>query len=257
VHSDVLDDRVMPTEPEYGERTEGSALGGVLSTLVVVGTVVAAFVAFHPAYDVDTVRRLFSQMDVSVPGASQAASGDGTFAYAMTQSDGVSPVGFDPCQTIEIVINPSNAPEGYSDMVDTAVANTAGATGLSMNVVGESDDRTFSLRGPDLPVIVAWADEDEVPELAGDVRGLGGSTSLSFGGQRRYVSGMVVIDTDDGRFDLGDRVAQGIMDHEFAHLVGLGHVDDFGELMNPTPSRVSYGPGDLEGLANLGNIECQ
>lgn len=252
----MLDDGVMPTEPEYGQRSEGSALGGVFSTLVVVGTVIAAFVAFHPSYDVDSVRRLFSHMDVAVPGASQASRGDGTFAYAMTQSDGVSPVGFDPCHSIEIVINPRNAPDGYADMVDTAVASTVGATGLSMEVVGESDDRTFSLRGPEMPVLVAWADEGEVPELAGDVRGLGGSTSLSLGGQRRYVSGMVVIDTDDGAFDLGGRVAQGIMDHEFAHLVGLGHVDDSGELMHPTPSRLSYGPGDLEGLANLGDIAC-
>lgn len=247
----------MPTEPEYGDRSEGSALGGAFTTLVVVGTVIAAFVAFNPSYDMDTVRRLFSQMDVSVAGASQASDGDGTFAYAMTQADGVEPVGFDPCQTIEIVINPRNAPDEYAEMVDTAIEHTAGATGLTMEVVGESDDRTFSLRGPDLPVIVAWADEDEVPELQGDVRGLGGSTSLSFGSERRYVSGMVVIDTDDGSFDLGARISQGILDHEFGHLVGLGHVDDSGELMNPTPSQLSYGPGDLEGLANLGDIECQ
>lgn len=253
----MLDDRVMPTEPEYGKRSEGSALGGALTTLVVVGSVIGAFLAFHPSYDTDMVRRLFSQMDVPAPGASRTSTGEGTFAYAMTQSDGVSPVGFDPCSTIEIVINPLYAPDGYADMVDTAVANTANATGIDMEVVGESDDRTFSLRGPDLPVIVAWADEDEVPELAGDVRGLGGSTSLSYGGDRRYISGSVVIDTDDGGFDLGGRVAQGILNHEFAHLVGLGHVDDRGELMNPTPSQLSYGPGDLEGLASLGDIECQ
>lgn len=247
----------MPTEPEYGDRRDGSALGGALSTLVVVGTVITAFVAFHPAYNFDTVRQIFSQMDVPVAGASRASDGDGTFAYAMTQADGVEPVGFDPCQTVEIVINPRNAPDEYAHMVDTAIEHTAGATGLTMKVIGESDDRTFSLRGPDMPVIVAWADEDEVPELQGDVRGLGGSTSLSFGGQRRYVSGMVVIDTDDGSFDLGGRVAQGILDHEFGHLVGLGHVDDSGELMNPTPRKLSYGPGDLEGLANLGTIPCQ
>ncbi len=253
----MSDDRVMPTEPEYGERTQGSALSGLFSTLFVVGTVLAGFVAFHPAYDVDTFRRLLSDADRTQSSTMPVRSGEGNFVYAMTQRDGVSPVGFDPCSPIEIVINPQGAPDGYADLVGTAVARTANATGLTMNVVGETDDRNFSLRNTGEPVVVAWADQDEVPQLAGDVRGLGGSTSIQQGGQRGYVSGMVVIDTDGAAFDLGGQVSQAILDHEFGHLVGLGHVDDAGELMNPTPSRLSYGPGDLEGLANLGDIACR
>ena len=47
------------------------------------------------------------------------------------------------------------------------------------------------------------------------------------------------------------------MDHEFGHLVGLGHVDDPDEIMNKHGVRVStYGPGDLEGLARIGSIDC-
>ncbi|MGB7450233.1 MAG: hypothetical protein WA892_14050 [Ornithinimicrobium sp.] len=247
----------MPTEPEYGQRAEGSALSGVFTTLVVVGAVIAGFIAWHPAYDLNTLRRLAADTGVVQPSpVTPPTSGEGTFEYAMTQPDGTSPVGFDPCRAIDIVVNPQGAPEGYADMVDTSVRRTSEATGLTMSVVGETSDRAFTTRGPGDPVVVAWADSEEVPELAGDVRGLGGSTAMRTGGTRRYVSGIVVIDTDSSAFDLGGRVSQAILDHEFGHLVGLGHVDDAGELMNPTPTRLSYGPGDLEGLASLGRIEC-
>ncbi|MGB3257028.1 MAG: hypothetical protein WBG89_09655 [Ornithinimicrobium sp.] len=247
----------MPTEPEYGERAESSGLSGLFGTLFVVGTVIAGFVTFHPSYDVDTFRRIFTDLGETTPTSGQVRSGEGSFAFAMTQQDGVSPVGFDPCQPIEIVVNPLHAPQGYAEMVDTAVERTSEASGLDLTVVGETDDRNFSQRGPGDPAIVAWADEDEVTDLAGDVRGIGGSTSIQQWGERRYVSGMVVIDTEGATFDLGGRVAQAVLDHEFAHLVGLGHVDDSGELMNPRPTRLSYGPGDLEGLASLGAIECR
>ncbi|MGB3186728.1 MAG: hypothetical protein WBB15_12765 [Ornithinimicrobium sp.] len=246
----------MPTEPEYGPRSEASAISGVFSTMVVVGAVIAGFIAWHPDYDVDTFTRLVSDRAGQAPSVTPPASGEGTFSYALTQPDGVSPVGFDPCSPIELVINPQGAPSDYAEMVDDALTTTSAATGLTFTVLGTTEDRNFTSRGPGDPVIVAWADSDEVPELAGDVRGLGGSTSIQRSGQRRYVSGMVVIDTDGSTFDLGGRVAQAILDHEFGHLVGLGHVDDPGELMNPMPSRLSYGPGDLEGLANLGNIAC-
>ena len=41
--------------------------------------------------------------------------------------------------------------------------------------------------------------------------------------------------------------------HELGHLMGLGHVRTRGELMHPAGGGVvDFGPGDLEGLRQLG-----
>ena len=49
-----------------------------------------------------------------------------------------------------------------------------------------------------------------------------------------------------------------ILLHELGHLVGLDHVDDWTELMHGggEPNIIDFGPGDLTGLARLGQGEC-
>ena len=55
-----------------------------------------------------------------------------------------------------------------------------------------------------------------------------------------------------------DEVRQGIVDHEFGHLVGLGHVDDRRQLMHEHGgTNMAYGNGDLAGLAALGSVACR
>ena len=53
--------------------------------------------------------------------------------------------------------------------------------------------------------------------------------------------------------------ARAVVLHELGHLVGLGHVDAAGELMQPQggPEITDWGPGDREGLAALGGSECR
>jgi hypothetical protein len=46
-----------------------------------------------------------------------------------------------------------------------------------------------------------------------------------------------------------------VLMHEFAHLIGLGHVTDKQQLMAPAISPITdYGAGDLAGLARLGQL---
>ncbi len=180
----------------------------------------------------------------------------GTYAFMSTQpgTDDV-PVTYDPCETIRIVVNEERAPRNADEVLDDALAEMEDLTGLSFSVEGTTDDEPLSndigSDGDRRPVQISWSDADSVPELAGDVAGLGGSTWVEEDGFRQFVTGDVVLDAEDLE-QLGDDYTRTVMLHELGHLVGLAHVDDLGELMHPFASGQDWGPGDLTGLAALG-----
>lgn len=243
--------------PSRDRRTTGRALLGLLITALLLGGIVA----FAPGEEMGAVRRAIGMDEERSGVMPEDEWGRGSFEFSMTQRGSEEPVGYDPCGVIEVEINPENAPDDYRDLVDTAIQHTSDASGLRFEVVGETDRRDFDLEEPDRrPVLVAWSDEDEVPELEGDVAGLGGSVAGDLGtGSLSYVTGIVVLDTDvfDGVPLYDSSGDQAIVDHEFGHLVGLGHVDDIDELMAAeNTGRTTYGPGDREGLARLGLIDC-
>jgi hypothetical protein len=111
------------------------------------------------------------------------------------------------------------------------------------------------------PVLVAWSDAEEVPELAGDVAGLGGSARVTRPNQEWLVTGSVILDGEDlsemiQRRD-GRELVTAIVMHEFGHLLGLNHVADRGQLMyDRNIGQKVFGQGDRAGLATLGSGEC-
>lgn len=236
-------------------------LPAAISTLALV-VVVAVFIALHPSHEANQIRHLLGFGPERILPAPDLPPDTGSYTFLQMQPNGRGPVGYDPCIQIEVEVNPSGAPENHHDLVVTALERTSAATGLSFTLVGTTD------REPDLeskdrsrrPVLVAWATEDEQPKLSGEVAGFAGSaTSRSRSGNLYYTHGWVVLDIDV--FDnpsVTQRQLQSIVDHEFGHLVGLGHVDDANELMHPTNSReTGFGPGDLRGLAELGRVPCE
>ena len=243
-------------------RTSGGALPGLL----IAGLVVVGAIAFSPSAEFEEARGLLGLGEERRGTAPNAPRGVGSYRFSMTQPGSDEPVGYDPCEPIRVVHNPQNAPANAQELLETAIRHTEEATGLRFELAGTSDQRNFLERYAGFtrrsePVLVGWATGEEVPELAGDVAGLGGSTALELRGRMEYVTGTVVLDQEVFD-DLDDdpeaqAVAQGIVDHEFGHLVGLNHVDDPRELMHQEQAGVtSYGPGDLEGLARLGSIRC-
>lgn len=203
---------------------------------------------------------------VASEGETRTLPGGGSYAFLQTQADGETPVAYDPCTPVRLVVNERLAPDDADAVLERAVAEVREASGLDVRVVGRTDDPPQShLDDPEdgdgwRPVQVSWTDADEVEELEGRVAGLGGSTWIERDGVRRYVTGEVMLDApdlvdDDGG---GGEVATGVLMHELAHVLGLDHVDDDGELMAAvnTTGRVSFGPGDLAGLARLGAIRC-
>lgn len=202
--------------------------------------------------------------------AGPQADTSGAYAFLAHQpGDPREPVAYSPCTPIRVQVNPDGGPADAVTLVQQAMARVATATGLRFEYAGASTDRPQwrSAYLPDLaeagtPVLVSWATPQEVPELAGAVAGIGGSVWVGVaGGTRRYVTGAVTLDT--GAFEeLGTRPdaraeEEAIVLHEFGHLVGLGHVDDPGELMyRHNIGRTDFGPGDLAGLALLGQGSC-
>jgi hypothetical protein len=118
------------------------------------------------------------------------------------------------------------------------------------------------------PVLIAWETTAEEPiftELKGEgtVLGRAGSESVSVGGSDyTYVSGQLELNAPALKSLIKQESlaqARGTIEHELGHIVGLDHIEDSTQLMNPTDSAGlnSYQIGDLNGLALLGQGACQ
>lgn len=232
---------------------------GIIALIVVAAVTVSAVFAMQPQLFPDRVHELLGTSPERLLPAREIPSGPGEFSFMATQPDTGEPVGYSPCEAIEVAINPDGAPEDYQQLVERAMEHTSQATGLQFELVGTTTDRDFENMGMDDPVLVMWADDTEVPDLEGDIAGVGGSFRVSAygGGTERYVTGFVILDRDAYEQMRSGDIRQSIVDHEFGHLVGLGHVDDPRQLMHERGGFVTgYGEGDLAGLAELGAIDC-
>lgn len=233
-------------------RSGGGGCGSALAMLVIISLVIAGVVAVSPTLGFDNIRRTVVPDPLhGVPG-----SGGEGYSFMVLAPDG-DPVTWGCDRPVEIVVNPQGAPEGYADLVAGAVARVEEAGGFDLEVVGTTDDRDFVDREPG-PVLLGWADETEVPELAGRTAGLGGSVyATGPAGDGRAVGGMVVIDTDLPRGWFRGVDEQAIIAHELLHVLGLGHTEREGELMMAeTSGQSEIGPGDRAGLAALQEAAC-
>ena len=121
-------------------------------------------------------------------GAPPAVAPAGSFGFLVTQDGSDEPVTYSPCQPIHLVVNTRTAVPGHEQLLEEAIEEVSRASGLRFIIDGETD-RVPEKRGPKPqsngsgwePVLVAWSDDEEVPELGGDVAGIGGSTSLAKG----------------------------------------------------------------------------
>lgn len=231
----------------------GSGCGGLLATLLVMAMVISGVVWLSPNLDLGNVRntvRTHDDLD-GVPG-----SGGEGYSFISTTSSG-APLTWACEARIEVLVNPEGAPDGYADLVASAVATVGEATSFSLVVAGETDDRDFLERGRG-PVLLGWADEDEVAQLAGATAGIGGASYVTGpNGGGRAVGGMVVLDRDLPRGFFGGIDEEVVLVHELLHVLGLGHTDDPEQLMaaEHTGQR-GLGDGDLSGLAALEAAAC-
>ncbi|MFE7631576.1 matrixin family metalloprotease [Kocuria sp. NPDC057446] len=177
-------------------------------------------------------------------------------------------VAYDPCRPVRVVVRPDDAPPGGEQLIEEAIGAISAATGLQFVDAGTTTEAPSSRREPYqpdrygrqwAPILIAWSDAEEHPDLAGDVAGRGGSTARNVdAGPFVYVTGQVVLDAPSltSMMERPDQVRAVIM-HELAHVVGLDHVDDPGQLMyGDNVGLTDFAPGDRAGLAKLGAGTC-
>lgn len=188
----------------------------------------------------------------------EPGSGGEGYTFTAVQPDGVSPVTWPCAGTIPVEVNSERAPDGFSALLESAVTRINEASGFTFEVVGETGDRDFFDRGAG-PVLLGFADADEVEPLAGPTAGVGGLvySALSSSTPRTAVGGMVVLDDEAFGGRMSDATAEAIVIHELAHVLGLGHTDARGQLMRETNTyQVDFGDGDRAGLTALREHAC-
>lgn len=208
----------------------------------------------------------------------------GPHSFLQLQPDQATPVAYDPCRPIHYVTRPGGPPEG-DVLVRESIAAVSAATGLRFVDDGTTDEGPSDTRSPyqpDVygerwaPVLLTWSDPVESPRLGeispeapqANPAAYAGSIAVGLPGaadvdpEKVFVTGSVTLDAADltrmTEGQDGRARARAVIQHEIAHLVGLGHVDDDAQLMFPTINSniTGFNDGDLEGLASLGQGAC-
>ena len=286
-HEDLLEQRRQEDRRQRRGGRRGRGRLKAVAVLVVFAVATAAAIRFRDIgprsaapwtgeHDPAPVQEVLGQRPTPTPPpidvhpTPPAVRTSGSFAFVAQQPGSAQPVGYDPCRPIAVVVNNRTMPAGAETLVAEALRLVRGATGLTLSIEGPTTEKPSTRRPPFqperygdrwAPVLIAWSDPGESPELAGGVGGYGGSVRTQSAEREVFVSGAISLDGPqladilDGQD--GHARARAVVLHELGHVVGLAHVQDEGEIMNPTGGDVtSYQAGDRSGLAQLGALPC-
>ncbi|MFC7573176.1 hypothetical protein ACFQX8_12580 [Klenkia terrae] len=112
-------------------------------------------------------------------GTPPTAPDSDVYAFVAEQADGVTPVAYDPCRPVAVVLSTDGAPEGAEAMLVDALARMTAVTGLQFRYDGPTDEVPGGGRAayqPDrygdrwAPVVVGWRTPSRSPAWPGTSR---------------------------------------------------------------------------------------
>jgi len=153
-----------------------------------------------------------------------------------------------PCSTVKWYWDSSGEPTNRSGMrasTPEALAILAAETGLTFEETANPADATLTFR---------WGDFSQYPNAAGTGGGNFRTQTgrVDFNANNWWTSnewnGFGLVRQPDGRYATGNGW---LIVHETMHALGLGHVDDPSEVMNPVLMTTALGAGDKDGLHTM------
>ena len=242
------------------------AVAGVLAALL-VWQLLGSALRTAPPRGIEEGPRQAAGLGVPDPAGASAAT-----RYLRVEADGRTPVTWSPCRPIHYVVRPDGMPQGGLQLVQDAVAQVSGLTGLRFVYDGATDEAESDLRRPYqrsrygdrwAPVLIVWGNPSYEGGYTGGVplAGWAGPYPARAGdGSAVYVTGQMDLDAAWSAQMIADgegRYVSAVLLHELGHLVGLDHAPDTGLLMSPANvGALQFAPSELRGLESLGAGAC-